>query len=40
MVQRYAHLSAEHMLEAAKRIEGAISGTPVQRGGLKLVVSR
>lgn len=40
MVQRYAHLSAEHMLEAAKRIEGTISGTPVQRGGLKLVVNR
>ncbi|MBD2859960.1 tyrosine-type recombinase/integrase [Spongiibacter sp. KMU-158] len=39
MVLRYAHLSGEHMHEAAKRIEGTVLGTVNQRSGLRLVVS-
>tara|TARA_R110001592_G_scaffold340362_2_gene628492 strand:- start:5382 stop:5615 length:234 start_codon:yes stop_codon:yes gene_type:complete len=41
MVLRYAHLAADQLLYAAKRIEGTNLGTAPQKSlGLRLVVSR
>lgn len=40
MVLRYAHLAADHLLYAAKRIEGTNLGRAEKPQGLRLVVNR
>jgi integrase len=40
MVLRYAHLAGEHLLEAARRIEGTNLAQPETKNDLRLIVSR
>ena len=40
MVLRYAHLAADHLKSAASRLEGTILTQPINKDGLRLIVSR
>jgi len=40
MVLRYAHLAADHLKQAASRLEGTILTQPEKKDGLRLIVNR